>query len=325
MTTSQTPLVPPLFVGIDVAKDKLDLARSDRTDIFTVPNHKEGIRKIVATLQPATNLGVIVVEATGGLEQPLLEALLDAQLPVARVNPGHVRHFAKALGVLAKTDAIDAKILVEFAKVAQPRLAEKRSQNQTELDALVTCRRQLIDVRTQESNRQLTTASKSALNAHAAILRVLEMQIKKLDQQIAQLIDSDDDLRRRDQILQSAPGVGIGLSSTILAELPEIGAADHREISALAGVAPFNSDSGKRQGKRAIRGGRSAVRSVLYMATLAAIAKNPVLKPFSEKLIKAGKIFKVMMVACMRKFLTLLNTMVRDNLTWQELNVVKNV
>lgn len=324
MTSPASTSAPQIFVGIDVAKDKLDLALSDRTGILTVLNNKEGIKTIIESLKNQPALGVIVIEATGGLEQPLLDALLDAGLPVARVNPGHVRHLAKGLGILAKTDAIDAKVLVEFARVAQPRLAAKRSKNQAELDALVTCRRQLVEVRTQESNRRQSAQSTSATRAHAAVLRALELQIKRLDKQIARLLDSDDDMKRMDELLQSAPGVGIGLSSAILAELPEIGTADHRELSALAGLAPFNADSGKHKGKRAIRGGRSGVRCVLYMATLCAIAKNPVLKPFSEKLTQAGKVFKVMMVACMRKFLILLNTMVRDNLTWQELNVVKN-
>ena len=321
MTDSTSASVSPLFVGIDVAKDKLDLARSDSGEILTVAHDPDGIRRLVDSLSkkpPST-----IVEATGGLERAVLDALLDAGLPVALVNPGHVRHFAKGIGILAKTDAIDARVLVEFARLASPRLAQKRSANQAELDALVTCRRQLIHVRTEQINRRQSTSSKPARKAIDAVLTAVNKQIQDLDRQIKKLIESDDDFNSIDKLLRSVPGVGEVLSATILAELNELGSTDRRRVSSLVGIAPFNCDSGRMNGKRTIRGGRASVRSVLYMATIAAIRFNPVIKSFARRLQKAGKLSKVTITACMRKLLTLLNAMVRDNLTWEQLNVVK--
>lgn len=321
---SPHPIPPLLYVGIDVAKDKLDLARSDSAGIPPFTNDPAGIVRLVDTLQ-STRPAVIVVEATGGLERPLLDALLDAGLPVALVNPGHVRHFARGIGIRAKTDAIDARVLAEFARLASPRLIEKRSANQTELDALVTCRRQLTHVRAEQTNRRQSTSSKSARKAIDAVLKAVDKQIEDLDRQIKKLIESDDDFNSIDRLLRSVPGVGAVLNSTILAELNELGATDRRRVSALVGVAPFNRDSGRSQGKRSIRGGRSSVRSVLYMATIAAIRFNPVIARFAERLQKAGKLNKVTITACMRKLLTLLNAMIRDKVYWHQLNVVKNL
>lgn len=314
----------PLLVGIDIAKDKLDLARGDSTEILTVANDREGIGQLVDTLRQA-GAELIVIEATGGLEGPLLDALLDAHLPVALANPAHVRHLAKGLGILAKTDAIDARVLVEFARHASPRLVTKRSKNQVELEALVTCRRQLLDTRTEQNNRLQTTRSPVARKAIKAILQPLNRQIDALDRQIKKLIESDDDMGRGDRLLQSVPGVGPVLSATVLAELIELGATDRRQISTLVGVAPFNRDSGRFRGTRTIRGGRTAVRSTLYMAALAAIRCNPVIRPFAQRLKAAGKKNKVVIVACMRKLLTILNAMLRDQLEWSQLKLVQNV
>jgi len=313
-----------LFVGIDVALDKLDLGRSDSDKLPSFPNDADGIRQVVDTLRAAAPQ-LIVVEATGGLERPLLDALLDAGLPVSLVNPAHVRHFARGLGIRAKTDAIDARVLAQFARLASPRQAQKRSANQAELEALVTCRRQLTHVRTEQTNRRKRTSSKAALKAIDAVLKAVDTQIETLDAQIRKLIESDDDFNSIDQLLQSVPGVGGVLSATLLAELGELGSTDRRQISALVGVAPFNHDSGQLKGKRAIRGGRTAVRSVLYMATLAAIRFNPIIKIFAERLKKAGKLNKVVIVACMRKLIALLNAMLRDRLPWDQLNLVKNL
>jgi transposase len=232
---------------------------------------------------------------------------------------------AKGLGILAKTDAIDARVLAEFARLAEPRLTQKRSQNQSELQALVTCRRQLILVRTEQTNRRGATFSKSAIKSIDAVLKTLKKQIESLDAQIRKLIESDDDFKHLDKLLRTAPGVGPVLSSTLVAELHELGEAQRRQINALVGVAPFNHDSGRFKGKRAIRGGRAQVRSALYMATVAAIRSNPIIKPFWQKLLHAGKLKMVALVACMRKLLGLLHAMVRDNLTWQQLNVVKTL
>jgi len=311
-----------IFVGIDVAKDKLDLARSDSDPILTLSNDPAGIGKIVDSLR-STPPKTIVVEATGGLERPILNALLDAGLPVALVNPGKVRHLAIGLGILAKTDAIDARVLAKFAQLAAPRLAEKRTKNQTELDALVTCRRQLTQTRAEQSNRRGSTSSKTAIQSIDAILKALDKQIEKLDRQIRKLIESDDDMDWIDKLLRSVPGVGPVLSSTLLAELKELGTTDRQRISALVGVAPFNHDSGKNRGKRAIRGGRASVRCVLYMATVAAMRCNPVIRVFADRLKKSGKFNKVVITACMRKLLGLLNAMIRDRLNWDQLKVAQ--
>lgn len=315
-------LVSPLFVGIDVARDKLDLARSDSNNVLTVPNDDHGIAAIVQSLRAAAPQR-IVVEATGGIERALLNALLDAALPVALVNPGHVRYLAKGLGILAKTDAIDAHVLVEFARLAEPRLARKRSKNQTELDGLVTCRRQLLHTRTEQTNRRGATFSDKAKRAIDAVILTLNAQIESLDKQIAELIQSDEDLHHIDSLLRSVPGVGPTLSATLMAELNELGTTDRRQIGALVGVAPFNQDSGRSKGQRAIRGGRTAIRSVLYMATLAAMRCNPVIQVFAQRLKAAGKRNKIVIVACMRKLLAILNAMIRENLTWNQLNLVK--
>jgi transposase len=314
--------VSSLFVGIDVAKAKLDLARSDTGELLKFSNDAADINRIVellARLQPKR----IVIESTGGLERALLGALLDANLPVALVNPGRVRHFAIGIGILAKTDPLDATVLMRFAERADVRLTQKRSADQVELDALITCRRQLLVARTAQSNARLTTDSRTARSSIDAVLKTLDKQIALLDQQIRKLIDADDDFKHLDHQIRSVPGAGPILSATFIAELSELGAVDRQEISALVGVAPFNRDSGKFKGQRAVRGGRSQVRNVLYMATLAAMRFNPLIHRFAERLRKTGKASKVVIVACMRKLLTLINAMIRDDLMWHELHVVR--
>jgi transposase len=323
MTQVNAPPVTPVFVGIDVAKDKLDLARSDCRQLLTVSNDEKGIDQI-GKLFKTTVPACIVIEATGGLEQPLVNSLLEQGLPVAVVNPTRVRQLAMGLGILAKTDSIDAFVLREFARLAECRLTKKRSGNQVELDALVTCRRQLIQCRTNQGNCRGTTSNKAALQSIDAVLKALDKQIELLDAKVQKLINSDDDFSQLDRLLQTVPGVGTVLSSTLVAELSELGQTDRKAIGALVGVAPFNNDSGNFKGKRAIRGGRSQVRNVLYMATLSAIRFNPVIKVFADRLTAKGKLAKVVIVACMRKLLTFLNAMIRDNLTWQELSIVKN-
>lgn len=314
----------PLYVGIDVAKDRLDLARSDCQQVRAFANDPQGVAQVVALLT-AAKPHTIVVEATGGLERPLVEASLGADLPLALVHPGRVRHLARALGVLAKTDRIDARGLVSFGQLASPRLSEKRSRNQTELRDLVACRRQLCLARAQQHNRRGSTFSKAALRCIDAVLKTLDKQVEALDQQIRDLIDADDDFKHLDGLLRGVPGVGPTLSATLAAELRELGRADRRQLGAIVGVAPFNRDSGQLNGPRAIRGGRTAVRCVLYMATLAAIRVNPVIRDFARRLKAAGKLNKVVIVACMRKLVTLINAMVRDDLTWDQLDVVKKL
>lgn len=323
MTNDLTESTSCVYVGIDVSKHQLDLARHDQATTLSVTNDATGVQRIVEMLKPI-RVAIIAVEATGGLERLLLTALLEAQLPVALVNPRHVRDLAKGLGRQAKTDAIDARALAEFARLADPRLAVKPSKKQAELEALVTCRRQLLDLRTEQTNRRQQTTHVTALRSIDAVLKTINQQVDKLDAQIARLIESDDDLNQRGQLLRSVPGVGPVLAATTLAELRELGTTNPKQLAALVGVAPFNHDSGRLKGKRSIRGGRAAVRSTLYMATLSAIRCNPVLRRFAERLRAAGKPAKVVIVAAMHKLLTLLNVMLRENLRWDQLDAVKN-
>lgn len=313
-----------LYVGIDVSKEKLDLARSDSEAVQTLGNDEAGVARVVELLKPAKP-ATIVIESTGGLERPLLEALLDAGLPAALVHPGRVRSFARGLGVLCKSDGVDCRVLVRFGELAAPRLAEKRCKTEAELSDLVGCRSQLVESRTRQLNRRGCTTSKAALKSLDAVLKTLQKQIDLLDKRIRELIDADDDFRHLDELLQSVPGVGPVLSSTLAAELRELGQTDRREVAALVGVAPFNCDSGKFKGKRRIRGGRADVRCVLYMACLSAIRRNPVIRSLAERMQKAKKLPKVIIVACMRKLLTLINAMVRDDLRWEQLEVVKKL
>jgi len=320
MTASLTD--DSLIVGIDVAKATLDIARSDteRTDTFA--NDKKGIARFLKTLTPDSP-ALLVIEATGGYERAVVAALLEADLPVAVANPRNVRHFAKGLRLLAKTDAIDAKMLISYGRHAAPRLAVKRSAHRDELDALVTCRRQLICVRTEQTNRRSVTSSKAAIKAIDAVLKTVATQIQKLDEQIATLIESDDDMSSMDRIIRSVPGVGTVLSATLLANFSELGELDRRQAAALVGVAPYNRDSGRFRGTRHISGGRMEVRNVLYMAALTAIRYNPVLVPFAERLRAEGKKNKVIIVAAMRKLIAILNAMIRDGLEWSQLNITK--
>jgi transposase len=227
-----------------------------------------------------------------------------------------------SLGILAKTDAIDAFALVKLAQLASPRLVTKRSKNQAELDALVTCRRQLAHARADQDNRRQATSSKVAAKALDAVLKAMDRQIERLTGEIRMLIHTDDELASIDALLQTVPGVGPVLSSTLLAGMNELGMTDRRSISSLAGLAPFDHDSGRMRGARAIRGGRSAVRTVLSMAAVNAMRFNPVIRVFADRLLKAGKRNKVVIVACMRELLVILNAMVRNRLTWHQLKLV---
>jgi len=313
-----------ILVGIDVAKGKLDVARSDTDRIVTLDNSEKGVAELLALLVEF-GPSLIVIEATGGYERPALDAMLDAGLPVALAQPAHVRHMAKALGILAKTDAIDARVLVTYARHASPRLAEKRSKNRAELEALVTCRRQLIAVRTEQRNRLGVTRSAPARRAIEAVLDTIERQVDDLDEQIRALIESDDEMNGWDRLIRSVPGIGPIVSATLLAELSELGAVGRVQISALAGVAPFNRDSGGFRGKRSIRGGRPRVRSALYMAAVTAMRCNPVIRAFAQRLKAAGKPTKVVIVAAMRKLLVILNAMIRDRVEWSQLKIVRNL
>ncbi len=305
MTTSSET-----YVGIDVSKDRLDVAVLGNEGVWQVDNTPNGIAKLVQqmeNLQPE----LIVVEATGGYQRGVVEALFLAGLPVAVVNPARVRQFARACGLLAKTDKLDAQVLAVFGQRVQPKLYEGKSEAEKQLSALLVRRKQVEEMLKAEQNR-LRTVSSSLRGSVERIITILKEEKKRLDEQIRELMIEQKAWQAQTQILTSAPGVGPVTTATLLAELPELGKMDRKKIAALVGVAPMNYDSGKKRGYRKTKGGRTDVRSVLYMSTLVATRYNPVIRTQYQHLLKRGKEKKVALTACMRKFLTILNAMMRD-------------
>jgi len=306
-----------VFVGIDVSKTQLDVATRPEGTKFSVANSEEGIADLVKILKTSPPT-LIVLEATGGLEMPALSALAAAGLPVVMVNPRQARAFAKALGKLAKTDGIDADVLAHFGEATRPEVRPFKDHETQELTALVARRRQLIDMLTQEKNREARAAQAILQNIRLNI-EWLEKRVQEIEAQLNKNVRNCPAWREKDNLLRSTPGVGKVLSFTLIADLPELGALNQRKISALVGVAPLNNDSGQRVGTRSVWGGRSHVRHVLYMATIAALRHNPVIKAFHQRLIQAGKKPKVAIVACMHKQLIILNAMVKKNTPWRTL------
>lgn len=308
--------MPPTetFVGIDVSKAHLDGAGPEGLS-FREPNDPAGLAAIVARLT-ALRPTLIVLEATGGLEAPLVAALHAAELPVAVVNPRRVRKFAEAHGRHAKTDAIDARTLADFAASIRPPARALPEQTARQLDALLTRRRQLLEIRTAEQNRlgpDVAAPVRRSLEAHLAYL---SEQLAELERQLDELIRASPVYQARDELLRSVPGVGPTVARTLLGALPELGRLSAKRIAALVGLAPFARDSGKSRGRRAIRGGRADVRSALYMASLSAARFNPALKAVYARLRAAGKAVKVARVAVARKLLVILNAMLRDGRPW---------
>jgi transposase len=304
-----------VWIGIDVAKATLDLHLLPTGQSPSLPNTSLGHEQLKKLLPSPINV-LIVLEATGGYEREVVAGLIDAGYRVAVINPRRARDFAKALGLVAKTDRIDARVLALFAQQVQPAPLEKTPEKQAEIQQLVARRRQLIDLRTQESNRWELTRAKAARKSIQAVLNTLERQIHDIEKAIEALVESDDDWRHKAQLIQSVPGLGGVTATTVVANLPELGKLNRQQISALAGLAPYNDDSGPRKGKRAIAGGRKSVRSVLYMAALAARRFNPVIKAFADRLTQHGKPFKVVLTACMRKLLVILNSIIKSGRPW---------
>ena len=306
------------FVGIDAAKDKLDVMIDNadtRRKPFTVSNDPDGIASIRKRLE-SVKVALIVIEHSGGYERRCALELMDAGFAVAMVNPRQTRDFARAINWLAKNDAIDARLLATFGRRLQPRPSERAAKNRLELDELVGRRRQLVQMRAMEQTRQHQAWSKPIIRSIQKTIKQLSAQIVDLERRIAAMIEIDDDWQHKIKLLQSVTGVAEVSASTLLAELPELGQANRQQIAALVGVAPFCHESGKRKRKRACFGGRAQVRSVLYMCALSAKEHNPVIRSLSERLKAAGKPFKVMMVACMRKLLTILNTILATGHKW---------
>jgi transposase len=309
------------WVGIDVAKETLDVywELGEKPDRIAVKNAPEGFASLIKKL-PTPQQARIVAEATGGYERSLVSALVDAGYRVAVVNPRQVRDFAKAMGILAKTDRIDAFVLARFGRQMQPRILEEDPSKRAELMQLVSRRRQLIELRTMETNRLQQVSARVAQKSIQHVLKLLAKEIEQLDAEIARLLQSDEDWRAKIALISSTPGVAKVTSATLVAEVPELGRLNRQAIAALVGLAPFNDDSGYHRGTRRIKGGRATVRHVLYMATLSARRCNPVIRAFSERLAAQGKKPKVIITACMRKLLVILNTMIKNNTSWRNLH-----
>ena len=302
-------------IGIDVGKSFLDLYIFELDLHWQEENNPEGIKRLITALR-RYKLTRVLVEATGGYERSFVEACAEKSLPVIIVQPIQVRQFAKAQGILAKTDKIDARLIAQFGKVMQPDVRPIASKEVRLIRDLLARKRQLNEARTQELNRQ-HKAPKILAASHKRLLKILDKEIAWINDRLTKEVHLVTEWQRTYEILNSAPGIGDGVAYTLLGELPELGKLSNREISALCGLAPFNRDSGQMRGKRRIRGGRAPIRTVLYMAMLSAIQHNPIMREFYQRLVAQGKHKKVAITACMRKMMTILNTMVRNNQEWQ--------
>jgi transposase len=310
------PNVAPVFVGIDVAKADLAVAVRPQTEAWIVPNDDKGIQDLVARVR-AIAPTLLVLEATGGYERPLVAALAAASLPLVVANPRQVRDFARATGQLAKTDSIDASILALFAERVRPEPRPLSDDATQALDALLTRRRQLLEMLVAERNR-LTHARPAIRRDIAQHVRWLERRLRDVDTDLDQAIQTSPVWRAKENLLRSAPGVGPVLSRTLIGDLPELGTLNRKQIAALVGVAPLARDSGTLKGKRLVWGGRAPVRAVLYMAALVATRRNPIIRRFYQRLLATGKPKKLALTACMRKLLTILNAMMRTQTTWRQ-------
>lgn len=303
------------FVGIDVSKNTLDLRIEPAGEAMHVAYDDQGIAQVCRRLVEALPT-LIVMEATGGLETRLAGELAAKGLPVAVINPRQARDFAKATGQLAKTDRVDAAILCAFARAIRPAVRPLKSADARELDDLVNRRHQLVEIRVQETLRLAAASSKALQKSLKTHIAWLDKRITKLDHDLKDRLQTSDAWKVKDDLLRGIPGVGDVTSMTMLAKCPELGQLNRREIAKLVGVAPLADDSGKHRGKRFIWGGRADVRAVLYMATVAAMRCNPAIKPFAQRLKMSGKPAKVVIAACMRKLLTIMNAMIKTNSPW---------
>jgi transposase len=306
--------VDKIHAGVDVSKTTLDVVVTDQKEIKSFSNDESGIQQIVDYLKK--NLPVLtVMEATGGLEALLAANLEAAQIPVVVANPRQVRDYARSVGKLAKTDNIDARILAEFSRDIHPEPRPLADEQTKAIKAMLVRRQQVIAMITTENNRVWSANLRIAqdIQKHIAWLK---QQLKDLDDNLKNQIQNSPIWREKDDLLKSVPGVGPVLSLTLMSALPELGTLNRKQIAALAGVAPFNRDSGKYRGKRTTKGGRTRVRSALYMAALVATRFNPVIKEYYQHLLKLGKVKKVALTACMRKLLTMLNAIIRDRRQW---------
>ena len=305
-----------LFVGIDVSKAMLDVAIVPTAEKWSVSNSAEGMQQLIQRLRELSPV-LVVLEASGGFERRAVAALAGAAVPVVAVNPRQVRDFAKATGHLAKTDAIDAAVLALFAERIRPEPRPLRDAEAQELEALVVRRRQVVDMITAEKNRlSAAPPSKRVRTAIGKTIKWLQAQLNEIDSDLDKTVKSSPAWREKEDLLRTVPGVGKVLSRTLLSLVPELGTLGRKQLAALIGVAPLNHDSGAHRGRRRIWGGRAHVRAVLYMGTLVAARHNPTIRAFHQRLIAAGKLPKVALVACMHKLLSILNAMIRAKSPW---------
>jgi transposase len=305
----------PVNVGVDVGKSQLDLYLLERDRALTVPNDEQAIPALIRSLS-RYRVERIVVEATGRLEQPFVRAALAAGLPVIVVSPLKIRRFADVIGQLAKTDAIDARLIAQFAATVKPAARPASDPNAQAIKDLVVRRRQLTALRTMEKNRR-HVMPKELKPSIDRMIKTLNRELKILEQLIDHAVDQHAPSRHKRELLTSMPGIGHCVAATLIGDLPELGSLDRREIASLTGVAPFNRDSGALRGKRRIRGGRAHSRTALYLSAMVATRFNPDIKRFYERLLAAGKHKKVAVTGCIRKIVTALNAMIRDNVPWR--------
>ena len=303
------------YIGIDVSKDTVDVQVRPEGSTCTLENVEKSLSKWIKTLNKI-KVDLIVLEATGGYERKAVRLLLAAGYRVAVVNPRQVRDFAKSTGRLAKTDGIDAGVLAHYAEAIKPEPRPSINEDQERLQRLVSRRGQVIEMLTAEKNRSKLSEGQ-ILKRIKVHIRWLQTELEAIDEELQDEIKNHPDLKEKDEILQSTPGVGPITSCVLLAALPELGAVNRKEIAALVGLAPYNRDSGKMKGQRTVWGGRQKVRAVLYMSTLTATRWNPKIKVFYERLRGAGKTAKEALTACARKLLTILNAMMKTQTRWQ--------
>lgn len=305
-----------IFIGIDVSRDRLDAYVRPSDELFAVARDSEGLAALIGRLR-AFDPYLVVLEATGGFEVTVAAAVVAAEIPLAVVNPRQICDFARATGQLAKTDALDAKAIARFAEAVRPQPRPVPDAQARALGELIARRRQIVEMMTAERNRRRQLTSRRLIKSVDRLLAVLQQELSELEQDLDQGIRGTPAWRDRDELLRSVPGVGNVVARTLIADLPELGRLDRKQIAALVGVAPLNRDSGKMRGKRTTWGGRAKVRCALYMAALVGSRRNPILKAFYQRLLSAGKPKKLALTAVMRKLLTILNAMVRDHIRWQ--------
>ena len=308
-----------VFVGIDVAQDRLDVHTLPQDIRFSCKNDPKGIKSLIERLKKEAPL-VIVMESTGGLEKDTVVALTIASLPVAVVNPRQVRDYARGIGKLAKTDKIDAYVLASFAETNKVKPKPIPTESQQILKDLVRRRRQLVDLRAGEKNRLRRVRSQPVRDSILVVIQTLDEQIRNIDRDLGDILKNSPIWRETEELLKSFNGIGPVTARTLIALLPELGYANRQQITALVGLAPLNRDSGKKRGRRMIAGGRADIRNALYMAAVSALKHNQKIKSFYNRLIQSGKPVKVALTACMRKILIILNAMIKSKRSFGELS-----